>query len=170
MTWISFLKWIYSVSVFCPFFTILLLHGKVCAFYPQFNKSISALSRVENGPTGSGPNPDRTRKYKPESGSNPKINLKPKSCPKKSESKVRSEKFSNIANLFLLFFVHVRQKIRLRPELSPTFLSTFGPTWPEPEPDPKSLARLTTPPLSKLLHTGKNFVQKFCVWTIRAIF
>ena len=57
-------------------------------------------SRVVNGPTSSGPNPARTRKYKPEAGQNPKTNLKPKSCSKKNESYVRSEKFSYVAELF----------------------------------------------------------------------
>ena len=45
-------------------------------------------------------------------------------------------------------FVLLKQKARLRPDLSPKFLSTSGPnparTRPEPEPDPKSPARLTT--------------------------
>ena len=35
--------------------------------------------------------------FRPEPGPNPKTNLKIKSCPKKNESKVRSEKFSNVA-------------------------------------------------------------------------
>ena len=43
-------------------------------------------------------------------------------------------------------FVHLRQKVRLRPEISPKFLSILGPnpaqTWPQPE--PKSPARLPT--------------------------
>ena len=34
-------------------------------------------------------------------------------------------------------FVHLRQKVRLMPEISQTFLSTLGP-------NPKSPARLTT--------------------------
>ena len=46
----------------------------------------------------------------------------------------------------------LRQKVRLRPKISPKFFSTSGPNpartrsepEPEPEPDPKSLARLTT--------------------------
>ena len=42
--------------------------------------------RVVNGPTSSGPNPARTRKYKSEPGPNLKTNLKPKSRPKKPES------------------------------------------------------------------------------------
>ena len=41
-------------------------------------------------------------------------------------------------------FVHLRQKVRLRPKLSPKFLSTLGPSPAKPEPDPKSPARLTT--------------------------
>ena len=56
--------------------------------------------RVVNGPTSPGPNPARTRKYKPEPNPNPKTNLKPKSCLQKPESHIRSEKFSNVAELF----------------------------------------------------------------------
>ena len=57
-----------------------------------------------------------------------------------------SEEFSNIAKLFGYIFVHLRQKARLRPELSPKFLPTLGPNpaRTRPEPDPKSPARLTT--------------------------
>ena len=40
---------------------------------------------------------------------------------------VRCEKFNNVAKLFDYIFVDLRQKARLRPELSPTFLSTLGP-------------------------------------------
>ena len=43
--------------------------------------------------------------------------------------------------------MHVKQKARLRPELSPKFLSTLGLNPAEPEPKPKSPARLTTLPL-----------------------
>ena len=52
-----------------------------------------------------------------------------------------------LLSYFDYIFVHLRQKARLRPELSPTFLSTLGPNpariRSEPEPDPKSPARLT---------------------------
>ena len=41
-------------------------------------------------------------------------------------------------------FVHPRQKARLRPELSPKFLSTFGPNLARTHSDPKSSAQLTT--------------------------
>ena len=60
---------------------------------------------------------------------NPKTNLKPKPPPpqKKDESQVRYEKFSNVAKIFWLYFVHLRQKSRLRPKLSPKFLSALGP-------------------------------------------
>ena len=60
-----------------------------------------------------------------------------------------------LPSYFDFIFVHLRQKVHLKPELSPKFLSAFGPnptrTRPEPnrtrsesEPDPKSPARLTT--------------------------
>ena len=32
-----------------------------------------------------------------------------------------------LQSYFNYFFVHLRQKVRLRPELSPKFLSTLGP-------------------------------------------
>ena len=47
-------------------------------------------------PTNSGPNPDRTRKYKSE----PKNQFKAQIVPKKPESLVRFEKFSNVTRLF----------------------------------------------------------------------
>ena len=86
---------------------------------------LSLSRRVVNGPTSSGPNP--------------KINLKPKSCPKKCESKVRSEKFSNIANLFLLFFCTSKTKSTSQARIKPDIFVNF-----RPEPDPKSPARLIT--------------------------
>ena len=42
-------------------------------------------------------------------------------------------------------FVHLRQKARLKPELSPKFCQLSAQT--RPKPDPKSPARLTTLPL-----------------------
>ena len=92
--------------------------------------------RVVNGPISLGPNPDRTRKYKPEPGPNPKINLKLKSCPKKPESWVRSEKLAMLLNYFEYIFVHLRQKSKSQSQLSPTFLSTLGPN-----PNPTRKAR-----------------------------
>ena len=55
------------------------------------------MTRVVNGPTSSGLNSARTRKYKPEPG--PETNLKLKLGSKKPESKVRSKKFSNVVKL-----------------------------------------------------------------------
>ena len=51
-----------------------------------------------------------------------------------------------LSSYFIYIIVHLRQKACLRPELSPKFLSTLGPSpaRPEPELDPKSPARLTT--------------------------
>ena len=66
-----------------------------------------------------------------------------------------------LPSYFDLIFVLLRQKVHLKPELSPKFLSAFGPnptptrplpdpyatrtlTRSESEPDPKSPARLTT--------------------------
>ena len=88
-------------------------------------KRVATRSRVVNGPTGSGPNP--------------KTNLKPKSCPKKNESYVRSEKFSNVAKLFWLYFCAPKIKSTSQARFKPEIFVNF-----RPEPDPKSPARLTT--------------------------
>ena len=53
-----------------------------------------------------------------------------------------------LPNYFDDIFVHLRQKLRLRPELSPKFLSTLGPN--PARTDPKSPARLTTLMCSEL--------------------
>ena len=47
--------------------------------------------------------------------------------PEKPKSLNRSEKFSIVPKLFDYIFVLLRQKARLRPELSPKFLSILGP-------------------------------------------
>ena len=54
--------------------------------------------------------------------------------------------FAMLICYFDYIFVHVRQKVRLSSEISPTFLSTLGPNpvRTRPEPEPKSPARLTT--------------------------
>ena len=51
-----------------------------------------------------------------------------------------------LPDYFDYIFVHLRQKVRLRPESSPRFLSTLSPNpaRTRPEPNPKSPARLTT--------------------------
>ena len=77
-------------------------------------------------PTSSGPNPARTRKYKPEPGPNPKTNFKPKSCPRKPKVKLGLKNLAMLPNYFGCIFMHLRQKVRLRPKLSPKFFSTSG--------------------------------------------
>ena len=72
--------------------------------------------RVVNGPTTPGPNP--------------KTNLKPKSCPKKTKVTLGLKNLALSPIYFEYIFVHLRQKVRLRPELSPKFLSTLGPKSP----------------------------------------
>ena len=42
-----------------------------------------------------------------------------------------------LLNYFDYIFVHLRQKVRLRPELSPKFLSTLGPNPAGTRPDLK---------------------------------
>ena len=46
-----------------------------------------------------------------------------------------------LPSYFDYIFVHLRQKVRLRPELRLKFFVNFKP---EPEPNPKSQAQLTT--------------------------
>ena len=59
---------------------------------------------------------------------NPKTNLKPKSCPKKTKVKIGLKNLAMLLSCFEYIFVHSRQKARLRPELSLKFFSTLGPT------------------------------------------
>ena len=69
--------------------------------------------RIVNGPISPGPNP--------------KTNLKPKSCPKNPKVKLGQKNLAMLPSYFDYIFVHLRQKVLLRPELSPQFLSTLGP-------------------------------------------
>ena len=79
-----------------------------------------------------------------------------------------------LPSYFNYIIVHLRQKARLRPELSPKLSSTLGPKPARTrlEPDPKSPARLTTLLLlanfSQIvsivfmkLRNGKPFKQNF---------
>ena len=56
-------------------------------------------------PTSSGPNPARTRKYKPEPGPNPKTNFKPKSCPRKPKVKLSLKNLAMLPNYFGYIFM-----------------------------------------------------------------
>ena len=56
---------------------------------------------------------------------------------KKTKVKLGLKNFAMLQNYFDYVFGHLRQKVRLRPE-------TFVNLRPEPKPDPKSPARLTT--------------------------
>ena len=47
--------------------------------------------------------------------------------PEKPQSYIRSENLSMLPIYFDYIFVHLRQKVRFRPELSPQFVSTLGP-------------------------------------------
>ena len=85
------------------------------------------LLRVVNGPTSLGPNPARTRKYKPEPDPNPKTNLKPYHARKHPKVKLDLKNLAILQSSFDYIFEHLRQKARLRPKLSPKFLSTLGP-------------------------------------------
>ena len=68
-------------------------------------------------------------------GSNPKTNLKPKLCPKHPKVKLDLIILAMFLSYFDYGFVHLRQKVRLRPELSPKFLSTLGPNPAQVRPD-----------------------------------
>ena len=66
--------------------------------------------------------------------------------PEKPQSYIRSENLSMLPIYFDYIFVHLRQKVRFRPELSPQFVSTLGPnparTRPErPGPTYNSVSR-----------------------------
>ena len=78
---------------------------------PYLQPGYCVQTRVVNGPTSSGP----------------KTNLKPKLRPKKLKVKLRVTKLAMVPSYADYIFVHLRQKARLRPELSPKFLSTLGP-------------------------------------------
>ena len=83
--------------------------------------------RVVNGPKSSGPNAARTQKYKPEPGPNPKTNSNPNHARKNPKVKFGLKNLAMLPSYFDYIFVHLRQKVSLRPELSPKFLSTLGP-------------------------------------------
>ena len=71
----------------------------------------------------------RADKFRPEPETislNPKINLKPKSCPKDPKVELGLKNLAISPSHFDYFFVHLRQKVRLRPELSPKFFSILG--------------------------------------------
>ena len=46
---------------------------------------------------------------------------------KNSKGKLGVKSLAMLPSYFDYIFVHLRQKVRLRPELSPKFLSTLGP-------------------------------------------
>ena len=76
------------------------------------------LGRVVNGPTSSGLNPARTRKL-----------IWSPNHARKNKMKVMLglKHLAMLPSYFDYIFMHLRQKVRLRPELSPKFLSTLGP-------------------------------------------
>ena len=82
---------------------------------------------VVNGPTSLGRSPARTRKFKPKPDLHPKINLNPKLCPKNANVKLDLKNLTMLPSYFDYIFVHLKQKARLRPELSPKVFSTLGP-------------------------------------------
>ena len=83
-------------------------------------------------------NPARTRK----------LIWSPNHARKNAKVNLGLKNLAMLPSYFDYILVHLRQKVRLRPELSPKFLSALGlnpaRTLPESELDPKSPARLTT--------------------------
>ena len=73
--------------------------------------------RVVNGPTGSDPNPARIRK----------LISSPNHAQKSPKVKLGLKNLAMLQSYIDYVFVHLKQKVRLRPELSPKFLSTLGP-------------------------------------------
>ena len=84
-------------------------------------------NRVVNGPTSSGPNPARTRKYKPEPRPNPKLIWSPNHTLKNLKVKLGLKNLTMLLSYFDYIFVHLNLKVRLKPKSSPNFLSTLGP-------------------------------------------
>ena len=74
-------------------------------------------TRVVNGQTSPGPNPARTRKL---------IRF-PNHPRKKTKVQLGLKNLAMLLNYFDYILVHLRQKVRFRPDLSPKFLSTLGP-------------------------------------------
>ena len=94
-------------------------------------------SRVVNGPTSLGPNPARTRKYKPEPGPNPKkLFWSPNYARKKMKVMLGLKNLAMLPSYFYYVFIYLKQKAHFKPHLSPKFLSTSGP-------NPTQIARPT---------------------------
>ena len=74
-------------------------------------KNVESL-RVVNGPTNSGRNTARAQKYKPEPENQFEVQIMPE---KKTKVKLGLKK---VSGYFDYIFVHLRQKARLRSELS----------------------------------------------------
>ena len=112
------------------------MHKLLCKKqYPHEKLQCTSYIRVVNGPTSSGPNQDRNRTYKPKSGPNPKTNLMPKSCPKKTKVQLGLKNLAMLPSYFNYIFVRLRLKVRLKPEIFVNF---------RPESDQKNQGRLTT--------------------------
>ena len=79
----------------------------------------------------------------------------PNHARKNPKVKLGLRNWAMLPSYFDCIFVHLRQKARLRSELSPKFFVNF---WPEPQPDSKSPARLTT------LSPPRQFCVKKYFW------
>ena len=128
-----------------------------------FLKSTHCPCKVVNGPTSSGLNPARTQKYKSEPGPNPKTNLKPKSYLKKFKSKVRTEKSSNVANLFWLYFCAHKTKSTSQAQIKPEISVNFRP---EPSLNP---TRKVRPDLQLCAHGQWKEDGRTCHLTARKL-
>ena len=90
--------------------------GQVAVSVPKYSSG-ACWDRVVNGPTSSGPNPARTRK----------LIWSPNHARKNPKVKLGLKNLAILPNYFGYIFVQLKQKARLRRELSPKFLSTLGP-------------------------------------------
>ena len=82
-----------------------------------YNTVIITSARVVNGPSSSGSNPARTRK----------LIRSPNHARKKAKVKFGLKNLAMLSSYFDYIFVHPRQKVRFKSEISPKVLSTLSP-------------------------------------------
>ena len=105
----NLLVYFFQNLTFENFFAVILLSDRFHLHYVQ--------PRIVNGPTSSGPNPARTRK----------LFWSPNHARKSPKVRLGLKNLAILQGYFNYIFVHLRQKARFRPEISPKILSTLGP-------------------------------------------
>ena len=102
--------------------------GQVAVSVPKYSSG-ACWDRVVNGPTSSGVNFQEL--ISRSSGVNPartrKLIWSPNHARKNPKVKLGLKNLAILPNYFGYIFVQLKQKTRLRRELSPKFLSTLGP-------------------------------------------